>query len=436
MKYKASRYNIVIKQDEDIIIYNCYRGGITKLRLDLWDRINRSAFYKNEIEYFDELFRDGYIVDEQLDEYQRVKMQREERIASLYPKIVSYVLVPTLSCNLNCCYCFEKYLKKDDFNNKITQEMLDKIEKFILNENNYNNQLKTIILHWFGGEPLLCYDQIISFSQQLKRELSQRGIQLISRMTSNGVLLSKEKIESLTLNCGLKKIQITLDGMAKSYCEKKQTNLSTFNKVIENIILSTYYLETTIRLNADKNNFEELKELMQLLFTSNINKNNLKVSFAQIRNYTNDSFLDSNCLNDYEFWKYKKQFYDFLKQFNYYDNTNEQLPVFVPFSYCGIRTKHNFVIDFSGNLYKCEHYMGDETKKVGTVQNGIYFNEEYIKSQNFIDKTKCKLCNIYPCCNYAECSVMFDLTGNNNCSCYSDQVKIIKESVIDYLKNL
>ena len=437
MKYKVSKYNIIIKNDDDgIILYNCYRGGIAKLRRDIWTRIIQSSFYKDEIEHFNELYQDGYIVDEQLDEYQRAKMQREERITSLYPKIVSYVIAPTLSCNLNCSYCFEKDFKKDFSNNTISQEMLDKVEQFILDENSYNNQLETVVIHWFGGEPLLCYEQILNFSQKLNIDLSRRGVQLYSRMTSNGSLLSKERIEALISKCNLNKIQITLDGMSKSYCEKKQASPAIFNRVIKNVILLTHYIKTTVRLNADRSNFEELKELVQLLYQSDINRNNLKISFAQIRNYTNDQILDSACLSDYEFWKRRKQFYEFLKQYDYYDKAVDQLPVFIPLSYCGIRTKHNFVIDFSGNLYKCEHYMGDETRKVGNVTNGIYFNTEYVKSQCFTDSIKCMECNIYPCCNYAECAVMFDLTGKEGCRCHLDQVKIIKESAIEYLNRL
>ena len=112
-KYKFSKYNIILKENENnVIIYNCYRGGIIKLEKNIYDLISKSNLSLNDIgEHAQSLLNDGYIVDCNIDEYQKCKSIKEEKIMADSPEIVTYIFDPTLNCNLNCIYCFEKQSK-------------------------------------------------------------------------------------------------------------------------------------------------------------------------------------------------------------------------------------------------------------------------------------------------------------------------------------
>lgn len=432
--YVSSKYNIIIDENiNEVTIYNSYRGGIVKLEKNLYDLISSDKTLEEIGEYAGALLEDGYIVSNDTDEYQRCKIRKEEKTLHPFPETITYIIAPTLNCNLNCIYCFEKN-NRNNCKKNMSKEALDKTIDFILNNISNNPNLKNIIIHWFGGEPLLCYEEIIYFSQILKEKLKSTNINLYSQMTTNGVLLNAEKLETLVNEYNLMKIQITVDGEVDTYCKMKQTSEDVYKKVISNIILASKYTKTTIRLNADKNNYEELKKLTKTIYDLPIKKENIIIHLAQIRNYTDDKEMDTACFNDFEFYKKTNEFNNFLLELGYQINKENTIPSFTPLSYCGIRAKHNFVIDYNGDLYKCEHYLGESNKIVGDIKNGVYYNNEYHNSLTFAGNDKCSSCKLFPICNYAECSSMFTLTGETECKCYNDQLNVIKDKVREYIK--
>lgn len=202
----------------------------------------------SEIRFFNELVKSGFIVDSNIDEYQRVRTQIIERFTNSNPQSVSYVIAPTLKCNLKCVYCFQKDYELDYDEQFINDITLNRIVQFIVHENRNNKNLKNIRINWFGGEPLLCYDKIIRFSRLLKDALKTNGVQLITGITTNGILLSKEKLEKLISECNLKHMQITVDGEEETYCKRKQTDSSNFYKAIYNINLASRYVKTVTEI--------------------------------------------------------------------------------------------------------------------------------------------------------------------------------------------
>lgn len=141
---------------------------------------------------------------------------------TLYPKTVSYVIAPTLNCNLKCVYCFERQYATNSSQSVLKEETIDKIISFIVTENSNNPNLKSIRINWFGGEPLLCYDTIILFSQKLLDILNNNGIRLLTSITTNGILLDTNKLKVLAHQCNLQRVQITIDGEEQSYCRKNK----------------------------------------------------------------------------------------------------------------------------------------------------------------------------------------------------------------------
>lgn len=434
-KYKFSQYNIVIDQDDQYTtIYNCYTGGIIKLENDAYNFLVKNSEVDDTVLFADELICQGYLINSKIDEYNRVKIQLDNTINAPNQSVVSYVIAPTLNCNLKCVYCFQKNTRDTNSNATISNDLLEQIARFILNSNRDNPTVKSIKITWFGGEPLLCYDKIISFSKLLKLKLQNKNISLITHMITNGVLLNEKRLMALVHEANLEHIQITLDGEVQTYCSKKQTTKNNYFKVVENICRATRLVRTVVRVNADKANFEELKRLaIALLHNSAINKENLKFSFAQLRDYTHDICCQHMLFDDYEYWKYKNVFYSVLKEHGYCWKDDIRLPNFVARPFCGVSLYRNFVIDYYGNLYKCEHYIGQDGKIVGNIIDGVYYNSIYNESISLVDDEKCHKCCIYPFCNYSQCSVMHDFTGDDMCLCYEKQLKVIKEKVKRYL---
>ena len=108
--YKISKYNIIKRYDDKIIVYNSY----TKANMFLSKDSSTEAFEDiKEFEKLDDdtkklLIDNGFVIDENRDELAEIKYMFEKRY---YDKtFLNIVLVPSLACNFSCPYCFEKDL--------------------------------------------------------------------------------------------------------------------------------------------------------------------------------------------------------------------------------------------------------------------------------------------------------------------------------------
>lgn len=96
-------------------------------------------------------------------------------------------VILTNACNLSCTYCYEQHNK--DFG-RFTEESLLQAYDFLLN----NSLVERKRMQFFGGEPLIHKDLILSFLKNNKDYLqanSDCGCQVINMIT-NGILLTPE----------------------------------------------------------------------------------------------------------------------------------------------------------------------------------------------------------------------------------------------------
>ena len=284
--YKYSQYNIVIenfkeRDSEYVILFNSYSGGILKLEKSIFNNIYRGEISQLKQNDLGVLIKGGYILDENINEFNRVKNRYALECINQKPEKVNYVIAPTLNCNLHCIYCFQKD-KRNDIDHIMSDETLKQVINFIVRENNNNDNLKKIVINWFGGEPLLCFDIIAKANKNIIEAFKQKNILIETNITTNGVLLDKSKLKELTDRCNLSHIQITLDGEMNSYCAKKMTTPEVFNKVINNLIDASKVAKVTIRLNADKKNYNEFTNLINFIYASGVNDKNIKNSLCTI----------------------------------------------------------------------------------------------------------------------------------------------------------
>lgn len=202
--YKISRYNIIKKSEDKIIVYNSY----TKASLFLGKDSNIDAF--KSIDKFNELDKktkkilidNGFVIDENRDEFSEIKYMYEKKY---YDKtFLNIVLVPSLSCNFSCPYCFEKDLKCGYEN---INKYFSTLKKFA--KNNFK-KYQCIQISLFGGEPLLFAKNCIDFLEWVSNDAKNNNYKYFSSIVTNGSLLTESILESL-LKYNLKMLQITID---------------------------------------------------------------------------------------------------------------------------------------------------------------------------------------------------------------------------------
>jgi len=152
----------------------------------------------------------------------------------------------TDKCNLHCDFCSVQ-------TNKMSNEIsFPKIKDIILEAKKYGLEE----LHLTGGEPTLRNDLegIVSFA-------ALHGLNV--RLITNGTLLSRRRLEKL-VDCGLKSIMISLDGM-EDYHNAVRGEAS-YEKILQTIY-NAIALDMLVRVNsvAWLNNQNEIMQLANFL---------------------------------------------------------------------------------------------------------------------------------------------------------------------------
>ena len=428
MIYKLSKYSIKISQDENtVILYNTFSGSIVRLENVIYQELLGEKIQCSEKIHYD-LIRQGFLVPNCQNEFFKAKYIMHSKLQSDQVDSLSYVIAPTMKCNMNCVYCFEANSDKEVV---MTTETADKVIQFIVKTIKNKKSIKKLKICWFGGEPMLCYDLILNISERLLCLLKPLGIEYNASMISNGLLLTRERAEKLVTDARINRVQITLDGFSETYAMRKRTDKNNFYIVVNNIKEIADLLTVTIRLNADKKNLHELYKLAYYLLKGLGLKGKIKISLSNIRDYIDN--LCGNCYFVDEFSLVKKRFYNKLSQESLYPKQSVERPPFFQPVFCGMAKKNNFVIGPSGELYKCEHYIGLGNKVIGSIFDGLYYNDAQKQSAMGNMNLGCQTCDLYPACQ-CECFGIYDCSvKNGNCLIYNALLAKIKNQVLEYI---
>lgn len=426
--FKLSKFTILVDQSKDwVILFNSFTGSVIRLEKETYIKISHESFNKEITPYFNALVKQGFIVHSSTDEYNMLQLLLRQKLNRSAPESLSYVIAPTLLCNLRCGYCFEN---NTFHKTKMSSDTMEKVIDFIVQQVQKIKSNKKIIITWFGGEPLLEFNLIVAFCEIIKKKLDLLGVILECHMVTNGVLLSKEKARVLSEKCNLSTVQITLDGTERIYAEKKGTNVGDYYAVIKNISECYSYFKINVRLNTDRTTYNENLKLTEYLYGKLNLLGKIYIYLAEVRDYCNDCSVNDIYYKYGEFDFVKKKYNDFLYKMGY---TKSKLNIFPPIfspNFCKIMIANNYAIDPDGYLYKCEHYIGNKEKAVGDVIWGVYYNKEYLETMNGHVYGECGDCALYPSCR-VNCTAMREYIthGTRNCVIYDEFLKNIKNLV-------
>lgn len=114
------------------------------------------------------------------------------------------ILIATRKCNLRCSYC--SVAKKNISMNEETAR-----KAVLLFLSSLRRTDKRILIRFFGGEPLLNFSLVKCVVELAKKEAKRRKIKVNFDLTTNGLLLNKEKIAFFKKHPEIELI-VSLDG--------------------------------------------------------------------------------------------------------------------------------------------------------------------------------------------------------------------------------
>ena len=181
---------------------------------------------------YTDLIKKGFYVRNDLDEF---KILNHNANIEIYGSdTFELTIIPTDACNFSCQYCYQ------DGQPHIMNDYgsLFNYIKFTL------KKVKLLIINWFGGEPLICGQNIVEFMKKVKQECKSNNVLLYSTITTNGSLLSYDLFCELT-KVGIFYYQITLDGL------EKQITVSDIWRIHKSFLVNAIYVKTIRRYGVN-----------------------------------------------------------------------------------------------------------------------------------------------------------------------------------------
>lgn len=376
---RKSHYNIVKSIGKNTWIYNTLTGSFIKWKTDSWKSLGLIG-----TDFPEELISSGIIVED--IENELLTYQLKYYRAAFDNRHLHLDIAPTMKCNFACHYCFEEGNKNQPvMDNEVEQKLVAFIEA---------NRSKEILINWFGGEPLLGFDKIISISEKLDK----LNIKYKASIVTNGSLLTKEKSEKMN-QLHVNRVQVTLDGIGDIHDQRRffKNGKPSFETIITNIrnFLHLCNAQLMIQVTIDNTNITAYTDVNNY-FAENFREEIETKRILVGKNYVQDR---TGFDNQSACFSSKDKLDDKINGIKHHNEKDMGLPgLALP---CMYRQLSSFSIDSEGNIYHCLEHLGMPDNKIGSIKEGKILLSKLastILGDNPFEDKKCINCNVFPIC--------------------------------------
>jgi uncharacterized protein len=172
------------------------------------------------------------------------------------------ILMPTERCNFRCSYCYEDFRL-----GRMDGKVVLGIERLLSNR---APALRSLVISWFGGEPLLARDVVLRVLRHVAAlRTRHKDLSFSSDITTNGYLLDVPIFEELYA-LGVEQYQVSFDGLDEEHDRKRPTigGRGTFLRIWRNLLEIRALPNAAvlpIRLHVDRTNVEHCRSFMDRL---------------------------------------------------------------------------------------------------------------------------------------------------------------------------
>lgn len=431
--WKISKYCMGVPYGNEMIIFSTFTSSLALLEKELYKKIFEDKDFDHiDKEIIKNLAEMSFLVPENLDETFLLETIRTK--GRYYDSDIRMITIaPTLACNARCYYCYEQGIKFTMMSKETADALVDFLDKHCSE--------RKLTLTWFGGEPLMGKEMM----DYISLSLIERGIEILSVITTNGYLIDDEVIEKAKGYWNIRRFQITIDDIGEEYNRIKAfvEPGDAFERVTGNIEkLLKNNIKVNIRINFDPNHIEGTMKTIDYLKQRFGSYPTFFMYVAAINDIHVESVLNV-------FGEKKEHPYLTLlrkmKDLGFLCPTTLSAELETKFDdeetlrYLNLRSRpiacyatclNKFVVDPNGNFYKCHRLLGRGEKFIcGNIYEGIQFNQAY---KMFVDgkmsSDKCEECRLLPMCQ-GGCKVKAMLYGE-------DQACIANKTIMEDLVRL
>lgn len=393
MKLKKSKYTREIKINQDYyLVHNLLSGAECLLNRNELNEVNRflSQSCINIPKNIKKLYELGILIDFDIDENCCLELERKVNTYSFCRNELGFIIAPTMDCNARCFYCYENQTRSQHYMSENTvNKLIEYIKETAANKNK-------LFVSWFGGEPLLCKEQIQNISAELITFSAKNQIEYYSELTTNGYYLD-EIAESLNALM-VKDVQITLDGYNEEYLKRKNYIhcYDAWERVVNNAFsVSKLGIHITLRMNVDRLNIDSIKQLTKFLLTDTRWNKNISIYYYPLES---NGFDAKRYFNEEEYEEILTGLYRYLYECGYYEKGKYALSLNKLSLPCYGATLGTVAIDYAGYIYQCQHLLCQKEYAIGTVFDGIKINKNIIDWYDGKVRPECEKCTVLPLC--------------------------------------
>lgn len=422
---KFSKYNIFLRTRTQSVLYNSKSDKILLMYPEIENLLSNYLDNIDEIEnihtdLYHTLLNNGMVVEDSLNESDAViKSWKQHDCAK---ENFSIIINPTLDCNLRCWYCYEEHCDKSVMGEKVQSSL----KKLITNKLKCE-ELKTLNLSFFGGEPLLSFYEVMEpILAYTKESCKYYTKEMTVSITTNGTLFTNDIIHRLSEQCepSLINLQITIDGNRELHntIRKTKDGLPTFDIIVDNIKkCAEIGFNVHVRFNYTHKNINSLAEISHEF--QNIKENYLEhisFSFHKVWQELTSPQIEQTISELEKMYRNKC-----LKVVNN--------PISQKYR-CYADKMNHIVVNYNGDLYKCTARDFIKAKREGVLEeNGeLAWNENYRKRMSIVyGNATCRNCNIFPICGGHCSQAKLEHIGDGCILKYTkaDKEKIVSERI-------
>ena len=256
---KESRYNVRVERDDATYVFNGVSGALLRVAKTDYDAVRRylaGGQGSCSPEVVAHLAEGLMVIPDNADELAFL----ERRYAAGRRDLSRFALtiVTSLGCNFDCPYCFEEK------HPSILDEEVQRLVLQVLDDQ--LTRIRSFSVTWYGGEPLIGKKALLALSDAFIDRCNAAEVAYSAQIITNAYLLDEQTCAQLR-DRQVKQAQVTLDGPPETHNQMRPlaNGKETFWTIIKNLHHAVKYLQISMRVNLDMQNFASVEPLFQIL---------------------------------------------------------------------------------------------------------------------------------------------------------------------------
>ncbi|MDO5684710.1 MAG: radical SAM protein [Bifidobacterium sp.] len=315
---------------------------------DAIEKDDCSALSAGELSY---LVKIGMLIDDEKRDCEYVSGLLAEQ--SQMSASRTFVLMPTSLCNMECSYCGQRHCPLV-YSQRVAGQAKDAVVASL-----GNDEVQAVDVRWYGGEPLMAYHRILELSSTFVDVARKTRTAYQSSMTTNGSLMTFERLRTLYESAMLRKICVTIDGYGEFHnkSRKMRSGRPTYQLIINWLMEAVEHIDKIpeiliiVRINITVNNASSIMRLLHDLYHHGLSDKHILLQLIPVYNWGHDNSdlqLDSRSLNEC--------MEDWLREAVRLGLHINMLPTAIKQPVCIATNRFATVIDSKGQLYSCSEH--------------------------------------------------------------------------------